>query len=84
MNPRQANLINKRFNDENGKPLEGLRFIKINDERMPTGFSTTRINYHNGKIHGSPAIVYSDGLEEEWNEGVFIKVLYPPYDQRNK
>jgi hypothetical protein len=84
MNARQPNLTNKRFTDEKGKLLEGLRFINVNDENMPTGFTTTRINYYHGKIHGSPAIVYPDGLEEEWNEGIFVKILYPPYSQRNK
>jgi hypothetical protein len=84
MSARQPELLNKRFNDAHGKPLEGLRFININDEKMPTGFSSTKINYHKGKIHGSPAITYPDGLEEEWNEGVFVKILYPPYHLRNQ
>jgi hypothetical protein len=82
MKLRLPELIGKIFSDENGLRYDGQRFIKIPNPNMPTGFQTTEINYLHGKIHGSPAIVYPDGQEEEWNDGNFVQLLALPYSQR--
>ena len=82
MTPRQPELIGQVFTDKNNVKYEGQRFIQINDKSMPTGFITTEINYLHGKIHGKPAIIYPDGLEEDWDNGTFIKVSGLPFPQR--
>jgi hypothetical protein len=82
MKPRQPELLNKIFTDDKGNKYEGQRFILIPDSRRTTGYVETEINYLHGKIHGSPAIIYNDGLSEAWENGKFIKILDLPYSQR--
>jgi hypothetical protein len=82
MKARQSELAGKIFSDKNGNKYEGQRFIDIFNPGYPTGFLSTEIHYFNGRIHGSPAIIYPDGLEEEWREGSFVKTLAGPYSNR--
>jgi hypothetical protein len=82
MRQRQPELSGKIFTDKNGAKYEGQRFIKIPDLNMPTGFQTIEIHYLHGKLHGSPAIVYPDGQEEEWENGNFTQLLALPYPKR--
>ena len=81
--PRQLKFIGKTFTDKEGKKYEGQRFIQVFDPIMPTNFRTTEIWYNDGKIHGKPAIIYPDGLEEEWENGDFVAVLKLPFEQRS-
>jgi hypothetical protein len=80
---RQPELNNKTFTDKKGTKYEGQRFIKIPNPDMPTGFQTIEIHYLHGKIHGSPAIIYPDGREEEWENGNFTQLLAVPYPKRH-
>jgi len=82
MPAREPELEGNIFSDKDGKPYEGQRFIMIPNDDTPTGYISTEVNYSAGKIHGSPAIVYPDGLEETWEDGKFVAILYPPYQQR--
>jgi hypothetical protein len=82
MKERQPELAGKIFTDKNSVKYEGLRFIKIPNLKMPTGFQTIEIHYLHGKIHGSPAIIYPDGREEEWENGSFTQLLALPYPKR--
>jgi hypothetical protein len=82
MEPRQPELANKIFYDENKKKYNGQRFLQKADNEMPSGITLTEVNYLNGKIHGNPAIIYPDGLEEDWQNGNFVKVNKLPYAQR--
>jgi hypothetical protein len=82
MEQRQPELTGKIFTDKNGIKYEGQRFIKIPNPDMPTGFQTIEVHYLHGKIHGSPAIVYPDGSEEEWENGDFKQLLALPYSKR--
>ncbi|MDR0316038.1 MAG: hypothetical protein LBH97_03965 [Treponema sp.] len=79
---RQPELVNKIFTGDDGDKYEGERFITVSNPAMPSGMSVTRINYHQGKIHGTPAIVYPDGLEESWEHGTFTGVYRLPYAER--
>ncbi|MDR0313992.1 MAG: hypothetical protein LBI14_10385 [Treponema sp.] len=81
--PREKELVGKVFTDEEGRPYQGQRFILRRDESYVQGFEETGVCYRDGKIHGSPAIEYHDGLKEEWENGNFIKVLKLPYAERN-
>ena len=81
---RQPELQKKVFADPDGKKYEGKRYIinPTSDSNYSTGYINCEVNYHNGKIHGSPAITFPDGLEEEWNNGKFVKILSLPYSNR--
>jgi len=82
MGPREKELIGKVFKDENGIPYQGQRFIQVVNLDTITGFMDTEMNYLNGKAHGNPAIIYPDGLEEQWENGSFIKTTHLPNAER--
>jgi hypothetical protein len=69
-------------NPEDKKLYEGLMFFDVPDLNHPTGFSSTQIFFSDGKVHGNPAIIYPDGLEEQWEKGVFVRVTELPYSSR--
>ena len=79
MEPREPDLIDKVFKDDDGEPLNGQYFLSVRNEKERFSTHTTEYNYYNGKIHGEQAIIYPDGLEETWENGVFIKINRPPY-----
>ena len=78
--PRDPELQDKVFTDENGEKYNGQRFIMSADDAFFDGYSKTEVWYKDGKIHGT--IVYSDGLEEQWENGKYVKTLYLPFCQR--
>jgi hypothetical protein len=82
MIPRNPELAGKTFRDENGKPLEGTKYLIVDDASMYFGFSSIILNYMNGKLHGTPAVKYPDGQQEVWENGQFISLLAPPYKER--
>jgi hypothetical protein len=82
MNPRDPKLAKKIFKDDNGRPFEGTICYTIPDKSLFIGFDTLIMQYKHGRIHGSPAIQYPDGLEEIWEEGEFVGILHPPYKER--
>ncbi|MDR0312708.1 MAG: hypothetical protein LBI14_03850 [Treponema sp.] len=81
MGPREKELIGKIFKDKDGKPYQDVRFLQVPNRKYATGYMVTVLNFRDGKLHGSPAIVYPDGWEEDWEDGNFIKVSRPPYNQ---
>jgi hypothetical protein len=81
MGPREKELIGKIFKDKDGKPYQDVRWLCVPNKEYAMGAVITIINYRDGKLHGSPAIKYPDGWEEEWEDGNFIKVLRPPFNQ---
>ena len=82
MAPREPELIGKTFSAEDGTLLEGPYFFNEPNEEYATGFKTTEYNYKNGKIHGSPAIMYPDGQEEDWDNGNFVEISLLPWSER--
>ena len=82
MPTRQLEWEGKIFCDSDDKPHNGEMFYDIPDDSYTTGFLTTILHFKDGKIHGSPAIIYPDGMEEEWDNGAFVKVIKPPYAER--
>jgi len=82
MSPREPEKIGQIFKDEDGKPLEGQKVLKQPDEDSTTGFIDTFYSFKNGKIHGTPAIEYPDGQEEDWDNGSFVKIALPPLMER--
>ena len=83
MKPREPELEGKVFCDPKTKePYEGLRLIMIPDDTMPTYHDITKVWYEEGKLHGTPAIAYSDGQEEDWLNGTFVRVSRLPFHQR--
>ncbi|MCL2411889.1 MAG: hypothetical protein FWC97_09640 [Treponema sp.] len=81
MTPRQPQLQNKVFKDDKGVPYNGQRVIVVptKDKNYFSGYIETWVTYNNGKLHGNPAIIYPDGLEEEWDNGKFVKISSPAY-----
>jgi len=82
MGTRSPELEGKTFRDEDNILYEGQRFIDIVDHAYPSGFFSIEVHYLNGKIHGKPAIIYPDGLEETWENGKFIEVNEFSYSER--
>jgi antitoxin component YwqK of YwqJK toxin-antitoxin module len=78
--PREPEKVGKIFTDKNGKKYNGKYFYRIPDVNEITGFIATELNYLDGKLHGSPAISYPDGQQEEWKNGNFVKILRFPFD----
>jgi len=76
--PREPELIGKIFKDKDGKELQGQYFKRLIDINSFGGSIDTEYNFLNGKIHGERAIWYPDGLVESWDNGKFVKVLFPP------
>jgi len=76
--PREPDLVGKIFKDKDGKELQGQYFKRIIDFEAFGGSIDTEYNFFNGKIHGEHAIWYPDGLVESWDNGKFVKVLFPP------
>ena len=85
MKPRESDLTGKVFSDDDGNKYQGLRVIQVptDDEESIFGVIETYVEYNEGKFHGKPAIKYPDGLEEEWDNGIFVKVLELPYKERD-
>jgi hypothetical protein len=80
--PRSNEYEDKVFTDKNGIKYQGQRFIpqpQFNDIEDDRSYPCIEIWYLDGKLHGSPAIVYPDGLEEEWTDGKFEKILQLPF-----
>ena len=82
--PRQKELEDKIFKDEKGVLYHGQRFLMEPSPDVPFASLKTEIWYKNGKIHGKPAIVYPDGLEEHWENGKFIEMYKPPRHLRER
>ena len=77
MIPREPKLIGKSFLKEN-KPLNGRYVYKTPNPNHPTGWTKTVYFFKNGKLHGTPAMIYPDGREEDWDNGNFIKISFMP------
>jgi len=82
MTAREPENEGQIFRDKDGTPYEGQRFILTDAPDIPALIKTDVVYYKGGKLHGSPAIQYFDGLEEIWEEGKFVGILTPPYDER--
>jgi len=80
--PRNPEYQNKIFPDEKGVPCTDTMYRYEVSPKDPDDMECTIIQVKNGLLHGSPAICYHDGLEEEWENGVFIKTLELPYNYR--
>jgi hypothetical protein len=53
------------------------------DPEATGGIRTTVYHFKEGKLHGTPAIQYPDGLEEDWDNGNFIKISLLPWSERS-
>jgi len=84
LKPRQPEFANRVFKDEDGTPYQGQRVIVLLDPDPDSlsGLLHIKVEYRNGKLHGDPAIVYPDGLEETWEDGAFVKIKSLPYARR--
>jgi len=82
MKPRESNLIGKQFKDDDGKLLQGPFYFTITDLTQPTGVLATFYHYKDGLIHGSPAIAYPDGQEEDWEMGNFVRISQVSFSER--
>jgi len=80
--PREPELAGKCTTDDEGKPLNGEYALGYYDPESPVYYTRTIYNYKDGKIHGSPAIIYPDGQEEDWDKGEFVKISLIPFDER--
>ena len=83
MEPRQPDLVGKTFRDEDGELLEGQYILTVPSKTDKFASERTEYLYHEGKIHGKPAIIYYDGLQENWENGKFIEVRNPPFHERD-
>jgi len=72
--PREKDLEDKIFTDENGVPYQGWRLVIITDPDEPYELIEIPVCYNNGKIHGKPGIKYPDGFEEYWENGKFMSI----------
>jgi hypothetical protein len=79
---RKPEWEGKVFTDDQGIPYEGQRFTNVPSEKTSLGMDFIEIWYHEGKVHGDPAIQFPDGLIEQWDNGVFIKVSEQAYGHR--
>ena len=76
--PREPEFIDKVETNDDEQPLQGRFVRKTPCEEHPIGWITTEYYFTNGKLHGSPAIIYPDGRKEDWENGVFVRVTPPP------
>jgi hypothetical protein len=81
--PRQPELEGKTFKEKDGKLSQGQINILLPDPDNNANTIYTLIWYKDGKIHGRPAIIYYDGLEEEWHDGKFVSVYRLPFHLRD-
>jgi len=77
--PRNKDLEGKTFKNSNGEKYNGQRFIIFPDDGSSPLIKNIEVWYLDGKLHGNPAIIYPDGLTEEWREGKFIRVVDLPF-----
>jgi hypothetical protein len=79
---RYPDLVDERKKDREGEDCNGQFFFSYPLPSAPTGMGYDMVYFTDGKVHGSPAVVCYDGLEEEWEQGKFIKILKPPFSER--
>jgi len=77
--PRSNEYEDKVYTDEKGKPYQGQRFIILPNQDDFPNIKSIEVWYLDGKLDGRPAIVYPDGLAEEWDNGKFVKTIDLPY-----
>jgi len=80
--PRSNEYEDKVFTDEKGIKYQGQLFKPLpqsDDIRNQRCYPCIEFWFLDGKLHGNPAIVYPDGLEEEWIDGKFVKTLQLPF-----
>jgi hypothetical protein len=73
--PRSNEYEDKIYTDEKGNKYQGQRFIILPDSGDFPNIKSIEVWY----LDGCPAIVYSDGLSEEWENGKFVKTINLPY-----
>ncbi len=66
---------------KNGVPLQGIHYMLVDKEDLS---KSVKINFKDGKIHHNDdmgyAVWHPDGLTEDWDNGVFLKIVDLPYN----
>ncbi|MDR0319902.1 MAG: hypothetical protein LBI28_00220 [Treponema sp.] len=81
MGPRIKDLVGQVLTNKDGSPLQGTMVFATPAPHCVSGTRDIIIEFLDGKIHGTPAIRFSDGQQEDWENGNFIKVVHPPYNK---
>jgi hypothetical protein len=81
MGPRIKELIGQVFIDKDGNPFQDTIFFTTPAPHLVSGTRDIVIEFLDGKVHGTPAIRFYDGQQENWENGNFVEILYPPYNK---
>lgn len=88
MHSRLKNMENKKFKSREGEYFDGCSFHTHITDKKKTAFpgeETIVIYFKDGLIHNDineAAVIFEDGLEEIWQNGVFIGIKEKPFNKR--